>query len=274
MSDFLFLFGVPGSAATQSLSQVEFGSAIGPRDPVHPTEVASGETQLVDLGQKTSMKELLLRTYADPTGTPPDLVIMARASDTDAWFAPGDTNGTFSSAGYGVSVGVGTAWSHTIAVANGTDQAFTVPCGAGKARMYLNGAAITAFTITGVRQVTFDVPPTAGAVITCYWPSEPQVIVKVNDIAYFADGTFQRITAITDATHMTATGGSGAGTHWTSYPAPNGEGEVRASLTGILDTMQFRVLAFPAATGGVTNFKILDAIPIHVPSGERQYREA
>lgn len=244
-------------------------------------EIQTGFERLVPPGDKTSIKQILVQTYAQGTDCP-KLVLMGRGSDESSWDTGQGDLGTIS-VGTSTCVGTGTVWSHILAVGTGAVSVYTLPLVGGRYTFSAENSggtpiAVPSYTLSGAT-LTFAAPFPSGYKLLGYWTGEPDIQIAAGDFVYTTEG-FHPVVAITDTYHVTPTTGLSwfpsttlAGTRYKSYALSAGEDEICAGLPLICDALQLRIVVVPQdSANAATNVKLLSFTVYHAPSEDRQQK--
>jgi hypothetical protein len=179
----------------------------------------------------------------------PHVAFQSRATDEDAWADAGDSVGTISVT-TSACTGIGTAWSTTISRGDGSTVAFTLPCLATQARIYIGTTAQvlnTDYTITDVKEITLATAPDGDSFVIAYWENEPHVRMRAGDYIETSEG-LHRVVAIEDATALKLAwypSETLVGTHRPAKQVPEQEGETVVGLAHQLDSLQSKILVIP-----------------------------
>jgi hypothetical protein len=238
-------------------------------------ELQTGEVPITQDGSKTSVKEAWLRTYTLDDSGSPAYIIQARATDELTWADSGDKNGTITVDPVSCT-GSSTAWSNVVLWGNGSTTAITLPCLATQARVFIgtNGVetATTAYTVTGVREITMTSAPSTSQYIAVYWDNEPYIRMRVGDFIETSEG-FHRILSINTATDLTLDWyphEERTGYHRPAKKQGSGDWETVLGLNHSVDAMQFRFLIFPRkVTAASPLIDVVGYSIVHVPGGPR-----
>jgi len=220
--------------------------------------IQTGSIRLVPEGLKAAVRQIYLRTYG--TGR---VAVLWKPFDETTWLSNGETTGTISVTNT-TATGTGTAWSNKIADGDDTTVAFTLPCVATIARVYLEqGSAYTLQTIdtdytTSGKTITFVTAPTSAQDVYAYWDASPEIKVAVGDLIQTTSG-YHRITAIATATSATLSWGSDSALSGTHIPCRSigtagADAETFIGVRQIADLLDLRILEIDAEPG----FKITD----------------
>lgn len=216
------------------------------------SQFQTGEYRLVEEGKKCLIKNIFVRLYsndADANDDPPYVILMVKPVDRFEWIynSVGSCSTTSSTCTFSVPV------SGLMEEGDASETVFDTPARATKCRIYVDDVkqvALTDYTITGNKEITFISPPGLGAVVRAVWPGQPWLDVHVNDFVETSEG-FHRITSIDsmygvslDWYPVAAT----SGTHVQGKVAGTGTSETIFPIHSHLNSMQLRVIIIPADT--------------------------
>lgn len=250
--------------------------------------VESGELYITQEGEKSSVKHVIVETYTDASyGTNADtpyLVAEAKSIEDSDFATSGDTVGTATLSTTDL-VGVGTAWSNTIAINEDhatidTEQEcgsgkveFTLPCLASQARVYIDDVLYENYT-TSSTEITCTVAPASSSTLKAYWANVPEVKVKVGDFFKSTEG-WHRVTRIDSAEniildHYLSTG-SETVTHYPAWQLDDGHGRVELGINRLVEGVQIRLYLIPDYDGTQqsTIAKITGLSIGYVPQGRK-----
>ena len=233
----------------------------------------TGEVYPVPEGQKTSLKHFIARTYSDGGDDRPRLAIKYRSLEDTGWKTTGDTVGTATMTTSALT-GSGTAWSTAIGADSGAS--FTLPWQGIQVRLYKDSTLLTVttdYTISG-NDITLLVALTNGQTLYAYSSNYPEVKVVVGDFFESTEG-FHRVTAITNATTITLdhylSSGSETVAHIPSTQLPDGDGEVKMGINGLVEGMRLKLYLIPeyGASDAPSVVKLTGLTIGHIPMGRK-----
>lgn len=236
-------------------------------------DIRSGEIYIVPDGGKTSVKHIILKTYANGTINP-DVIIQVQSIEDTEWHDRGDTTGTATMTTTACT-GVGTAWSNTIANGDDASTEFDLPWQASQCRLYIDSTLQvlgTDYTITDTKQITLTNVLATGEVLYAYSENSPEVIVSDGDYFESTEG-FHRISSIETATSLTLdrylSTGSETVTHHPAATIENGDGEAKLGINSLLEGARIRIIVIPRINGNATVCKITGIEIGHIPYGRK-----
>jgi hypothetical protein len=251
--------------------------------------VETGELFVEREGDKVGLKHLIVETYTtsgddDNTGRPYLVADVKSIEDSD-YATSGDAVGTATMTTTALT-GSGTAWSTTIAgpsagstqqECDGAETAFTLPCLASQARLYLDSTlqvSGTDYTSSG-KVATFTTAPAATKTLYAYWSNYPEVKVKTGDMFKSTEG-WHRVTAISSAQDITLdhylSTGSETVTHYPAWQLDDGHGRIEIGINRLVEGVQIRLYIIPdyvAESGRSKIVKITGLSLGYVPQGRK-----
>ena len=248
-------------------------------------DVESGELYITQEGEKSSVKHIIVETYtaasAGDNTDRPYLAAEVKSIEDSDYATIGDTTGTATMTTTALT-GSGTAWSTTIAgpntgptqqKCNGSTVAFTLPCLAAQARVYIDDVLYENYTTSG-KVITCAAAPATSSTLKAYWENVPEVKVKVGDFFKSTEG-WHRVTAITSAQDITLdhylSTGSETVTHYPAWQTDDGHGRVEIGINRLVEGVQIRLYMIPDYNGTQqsTVAKITGLSIGYVPQGRK-----
>jgi hypothetical protein len=259
-------------------------------------EFETGEIYLTKEGEKTSLKHLIVRTYSgssDGEGTNrPRIVVFYRSLEDTEWRVAGyadasESTATMTNAAMTDDAGV---WSAYIGAGDDSTVDFNLPTGldGAKVDVYLKAGSTytkqtygTDYTIpvpANAYAIQFTTAPTSSQTVYYGWNNKPEIVMATGDFWEAPDG-LHRVTSITDHGALvldhygttTYTGAAGQLSHYPSAQIPDGDGEVKIGLRGLVEGVRFKIMIVPEynTSDCPTTVKVTGITIGHSPMGRK-----